>query len=332
MKRMILFSLLAMMLLPACQRRDLLVSTNVADLHLIVLDTLGVGKVPSGDMYEMRIYGADDGIYRSSSFVPPAGGEVNLPRGIYDIVIHRFDNPTIIIDGLGEYPTLHAYTNNVSGNTKRYFNSLVNAVMTKAPAVFDETSADELEEFANGDVAWEPDWFFVATHPSLDVPLRDVDAPLVTIYENAMPMVFPCRLTVRGVTGKKHIAAVNAFLTGISRGVYLANGESDHDAVTTTFGLHIGEEGAPMLGDFRIFGFVPGVKNLLFLTITDTAGGSYVATFDVTEQCKNSKKGLNVVINVEIVLDFDVPKPEEAGGGFAPSVEDWNEIVYRIDL
>lgn len=332
MKRLLSFALITLLVLTACQRRELLISTDIADLQLVVHDTLGVGKVPSGELYEVRIYGAEDGIYRSSSFVSPAGGEINLPAGKYNVVVHRFDNPTIVIDGTGDYGTLRAYTNNAAGNTKRYFNSLVNEVITKAPAIFNETSTEDLKPFSNSDVAWEPDWFFVSTHTSLDVPVRGEDMPRVVLQEDAWPDVFPCRLTVRGVTGKVHIASVTAYLTGITRGVYLTTGESDGDAVATTFGLHVGEDGDPMLGDFRIFGFVPGVKNILLLTITDTAGGTYVTTFDVTEQCKNSKKGLNVVINVEIVLDFDVPKPEEAGGGFMPSVENWNEIVYKIDL
>lgn len=332
MKRLLSFALITLLVLTACQRRDLLISTNVADLQLVVHDTLGVGKVPSGELYEVRIYGADDGIYRSSSYVSPGGGEINLPADKYNMIVHRFDNPTIVIDGAGDYNTLHAYTNNASGNAKRYFNSIVEAVITKAPVISGEASSDDLKEFTDSDVAWEPDWFFVSTHSALDVPIRSEDAPLIVLKEDAWPEVFPCRLTVRGVTGKVHISAVTAYLTGISRGVYLASGESDGDAVATNFNLHVGDDGEPMLGSFRIFSFVPGVKNILFLTITDTAGGTYVTTFDVTEQCKNSKKGLDVVINVEIVLDFDVPKPEEAGGGFMPSVEDWNEIIYKIEL
>ena len=99
-----------------------------------------------------------------------------------------------------------------------------------------------------------------------------------------------------------------------------------------------------MIGNFRIFSFVPDAvrkagrtdlpesRNILFLSIYDTAGGSYLATFDVTDQCENSRNGIDVVINVEVELIFDVPEPVNAGGGFSPNVEDWNTIIYRIDL
>jgi hypothetical protein len=343
-------------------RRELLLETSKAWLDLSVRDSLtGSGRVASGELYEMRVFGAEDGIYRSSSFVRPDGGEVSLPAGTYDILVTRFDNQTVVFDGESRYETLRAYTRDAAASSKALFNELATEVLSKATEQVKASGDDVWEQFLTGAVAWEPGWFFAGKSEGLAVPVRDVQEDIFRFPVTAYLAVQHCRLTVTGLRGQKNISGVTCFLTGLARGVYLATGSPDFEPVTMMFMLPKGGEGEPMTTDFSTFGFVPDAvakarakaaaakggpielddlpetRNVLFILITDTGGGNYLFTADVTDQCKTPSGGADdpvtlIEIDLTVHIDFEVPEPEHGGGGLEPTVAHWDEITYVIDL
>ena len=48
--------------------------------------------------------------------------------------------------------------------------------------------------------------------------------------------------------------------------------------------------------------------------------------FDVSDQMVNNPRQ-----HIVISGDIDIPKPE-IGGGFKPTVDDWKELEYDIDI
>ena len=332
-------------------RRELLMETSAAWLDLRVQNDMGNGDVVDpGERYEVRVYGDEDGLYRNSSFVGPTGGEVFLPAGRYHVVASRFDSPSVIMDGVEHYETLRAITRDASTFSRSLFSRLATEVMTRSPEIL-KTDGKIWEEFLTGTVAWEPDWFFSGGVESLYVPNRSAEDPVFTFVIDAPTIVHPCTLTVKGLRGRQHIGEITCFLTGLARGVYLSTYEPEFEPVTITFDLPVSLGETDLSTGFRTFGFLPDeeekvrlrtktppvkadypeTRNVLFLLITDTSGGNYLFTYDVTDQCKTADvRSVTETTDIVIDLNFTVPEPEHGGGGIAPQVEDWDIVTYDI--
>ena len=341
-----------LLLSQGCLRRKLHLETSSARLELTVENTRASGEqVEAGERYQVRVYG-EDGIYRNSTFVSPTGGNVFLPRGTYNVLASRFDSPTVILDGDGRYGTLRAYTRDASSNSRAMFNRLASEVMAKSPELVN-ADGKVWEEFLTGPVAWEPGWFFSGKADNLEVPVRSTDDAIFVFQIRATTVVRPCTLTVRGLKGLTNIGAVTCFLTGLSRGVYLGTGEPDLEPVTITFDLPISKNATEQKTEFRTFGFVPNAverarsrgiapsrnsypntRNILFLLITDIAGGNYLFTFDVTDQCtvEDGEISLDKTTDIVVDMDFTVPHPSHGGGGLAPTTEDWELVIHEIHI
>lgn len=262
----------------------------------------------------------------------------------------------MVFDGEDRYGTLRAYTRDAAASSKTLFRELAESMASKAPQQVEALGDHIWEQFLTGSVAWEPGWFFAGKKEDLAVPVRDVQEELFTFPMTASLAVQHCRLTVTGIRGQKNIAGITCFLTGLARGVYLSTGDPDFEPVTMMFMLPPGGEGEPMTTDFSTFGFVPDAvakakakaaakggpietddlpdtRNILFLLITDTGGGNYLFTCDVTDQCKVPDGVVaGTVTLLQVHIDFNVPEPEHGGGGFAPTVDDWKVVINEIIL
>jgi hypothetical protein len=83
-----------------------------------------------------------------------------------------------------------------------------------------------------------------------------------------------------------------------------------------------------ILSRFETFGRekTSGDAAVLSILFTDVAGHPYMYNFDVSDQMEDNPQQ-HIVING----DIDIPKPE-VGGGFAPTVDDWKEFEYDVDI
>ena len=83
-----------------------------------------------------------------------------------------------------------------------------------------------------------------------------------------------------------------------------------------------------MTSRFETFGreHTSGDAALLSILFTDVQGHPYMYNFDVSDQMVNNPRQ-----HIVISGDIDIPKPE-IGGGFKPTVDDWKELEYDIDI
>lgn len=338
--------------LPSCLRRELHLPTNEAVMHLTVHDTVPTGIAGKGRYYQMLAYDAASGSLSSMSITGPEGGPVTLRPGPTHIVAARYDSDVVVLTGLERWETLHAYTRSMSTQTTMMFRRLASNVRTKATPLLDEDEDRIWGAFLNTEVAWEPDWFFTARIPDLDVPWRSTDDEPFTFAADAVSTVRPGTITVRGLRGKRNIGSITSFITGLNHGIYLSTGLPDWEQVILAIPMAIGTDDEPSTTVFRTFGFLPSAvakakaeavkggdialddlpetRNILMLLVSDTGGGSYLFTYDITDQCVDADE--RIVVDILIDLDFDVPEPEKGGGGLQPVMLDWNEVHYIINL
>ena len=83
---------------------------------------------------------------------------------------------------------------------------------------------------------------------------------------------------------------------------------------------------------FNTFGKLPGEENKIFLdiTVTDSGGGQYRYIYDVTEQFDDPEN-----TDHKLVVDgggVDIPESSQGGGGFSPSVDEWEREDIDVPL
>ena len=301
-----------------CQRSALYLADPSVQLQLRVHDTLPlVGVVPSGELYETRLYQSTSGELAELAYTGPEGGELFVSPGSYQLVCCNFDSETVFFEGTESLFRLRAVSLTAPPATNLLFRNLVQvaAVKSGSPWISEE-------------VVGEPGYLFVAALDTVKIPYRHQhDAPMV-IVADAWPVVKPCRLIVGGVTGQEHLSAANAFLTGISPGRYRGMREPVSGAVTLALSLQPSPEQTQLDTGFNIFGFAPGEAVWLYVLLTDTGGGRYLFPFDVSPQCDPDIPGLTLRVD----LDFEIPEPAHGGGGLAPVTEDWNLQIFPVQL
>lgn len=306
-------------LLPSsCERRELCVPDNRVELELRVHDTLPlVGIVPSGELYETRLYHVGDGSLAELAYTGPAGGELFVSPGNYQLVSCNFDSETVFFEGTESLFRIRAVSVVAPPATNQLFRSLVQvaAVKSQAPWISEE-------------VVGEPGYLFAAALDTLEIPYHQRNDTPVIIRADAWPLVKPCRLEVCGVTGQEHLSHATAFLTGISPGRFLGTQQPVSGAVTLALSLQPDPEQEMLDTGFNVFGFAEGELVWLYVLLTDTGGGRYLFPFDVTAQCDPDIPEL--ILRVDI--GFDIPEPAHGGGGLSPVTEDWNLVVNPVEL
>ena len=78
---------------------------------------------------------------------------------------------------------------------------------------------------------------------------------------------------------------------------------------------------------FETFGKLADQRSVLSVVVTDTSGGQYQYDFDLTEQFEN-----NPAQHLSVETDIDIPEPSQGGGGFNPTVDEWDDISQDIEL
>lgn len=301
----------------SCQRRPLFLADNMARLELTVHDTLPlVGCVGTGNLYETRLYALADGRLAETSYTGPAGGDIFLPAGTYDLVCTTFDTETVVFSEEGDVSTLYASTNPVPVAVGDLYRSVVRAAELKTAEALDKMP-----------VVWQPDYLFSATVPALAVPFRDESEDCFVVQADAWPLVRTCRVVARGVTGQEWLSDATVFLTGMAPGCRLAARTLSEEASVLWFQLGKSPEERILHTYFNTFGFLPGYSHQLFLLLTDTDGGRYLFPFDVTAQCRAGD-----AVTIYVDLDFAVPEPAHGGGGFSPTVDEWNVVTHPVKL
>ena len=321
MKRIVLhiFVLLCLMTAVSCERRDMFNENKGIYLRLeidTVITNYTVKQLP--ETMRVMIYDSGTKGLKGYNFVGPEGGEIGIAPGGYDMLIYNFGTESTVIRNDGSWDNIEAYTNPVS----RFL--LANVAVCFAKNKADKPTRPTRPE---GEiVAYMPDHLFVARREGLQIPVR-VENEVMIIDAEAKTVVESWTVSVRTVKGMQYIRSVSALITGMSESNRIARNERSLSPVTIYFDMDKDATNSRLTGRFETFGKIADQRSVLSVVVTDTSGGQYQYDFDLTEQFEN-----NPAQHLSVETEIDVPEPSKGGGGFNPTVDEWEDISKDIEL
>ena len=329
--------LVCTLLAGACQRRPF--SSRNTGVNLVLkINTRIVNQVDVALPANMRVgmYSPDNHSLSYADFVGPEGGYISPEPGTYDILVYNFETESTILRGEDDFLKAEAYTNEISPYLKGQIKPLLEQRRKLrqerlASSSVSETAATDDEER----VVYEPDHLFVGRVKGQEIPqllLEEGDREIVIEVE-ATSIVETWKIEIRGVQGAEYISSISAIISGQAASTYLYSGEDSDESVSVYFTMQTNrartsDEGM-IMGSFNTFGKKPGVESELSLdvSITDSGGNTYDLHYDITSDFQDNPERVIVIED-----DISIDPPSSGGGGFDPSVEDWDNVTSDIDL
>lgn len=299
-------------ILAGCERKALLLENAAADLHLTVeTEDPVLGPLDAGKTYRSLSFDVAKDSQDGYSFTGPEGGRISVRAGRKAVVTHTFGCEAAYVAGEQSLSGVYVTTNRADYQTQDLWKEALS--LSEAAAPWDTLS-----------VRWEPDRMWAAATGVLDVPRRD-EGDSFAFGATARPVFRTLRVFLTGVEGMQHIASATAFIAGASSGRRLADDAPLAERCAVQMPMFRASQDV-LIGQAAVFGFGEGPVRL-FVLLTDTGKEKYVYEYDITEDCHFDVRVMTLYSGIV------VEEPENTGGGgFLPSLEDWNTKVVPVRL
>ena len=269
---------------------------------------------------------------RTLSYPLPDGnymltGTLNISHGNYDMLVYNFDTQNMRIAAETNKDRIVASTDELPYSLKALY-------------LGNTTKAEGEEEIDDIDLRYEPDHLFVARENDLRISPHDT---LVVINTEATTIIDSYYMQIR-VEGMQYASSATAVVTGLSPSNYFGLNERTEDpSIGIAFDLNksidpriAGDNKDVLCAVFNTFGKIPDSNSDLRVTfnVVDVAGNllRYETSLNQVFLTEDAIERHWLLINDTITIeDPDKDKPQ-AGGGFQPTVDDWEEEYGEIAL
>lgn len=248
-----------------------------------------------------------------NEFTDAAGGELRAAYGRYDVLCVNSDTEAVEYRNTERYETFEVTT-----RTTTLFPGLSSlGVRAPAPPMAPGTEDER--------IAAAPDMLWCDRRAGFSLSAED---HLLTLYPSAA--VGRCTVEIRHAENLEHTTALSASLSGLGGGVLPGAERLSGERVTVPFEVSVAEDQTTLTGVLTIFGHCPAERTSHILTLYAVLsdGSKWYYTYDVTEQIHSASDQRDIRILLE---GLPLPAPDP-GGGFDPSVGDWEEVDVDIDM
>jgi hypothetical protein len=264
----------------------------------------------------MRVafFDTETGAYLSHDFVSDKGGYIFAPYGDVDMLVYNIEAGETRLRNYYVWRDVEAYTNEISEQQRSRFTRYLQSRVDTRPSY--------------DDIRVTPGHLFVARERNIHIP-QHITEDVFVIKTTARTIVESWTVEVNGVMGMEWVGSVSMMLSGQVGSNFIATNTRSTDPVAIYFNaISAQRRSASIMSRFETFGREKrsGDAAMLSILFIDVAGHPYMYNFDVSDQMEDNPQQ-HIVING----DIDIPKPE-VGGGFAPTVDDWKEFEYDVDI
>ncbi|MBP5721913.1 MAG: DUF5119 domain-containing protein [Bacteroidales bacterium] len=314
------------------------VTTNVYNEHIPVPDL-------NTDMMRVMVYDPKSKNLLTQSFISNKSvsadgdqvlsGELNISYGDYDMLVYNFDTPTTQVTGENSENTILCYTDPLPASVRaHYLGSLRNQNSTKA-----NTDDDPYADLA---INYEPDHVLVAREENLHVSAHDT---VVVIHTTAKTVVDTYYIQIH-VEGMQFASSATALISGLAPSRLMGIGKPVIDkpsAICFDLVKSIDENipGANkdvLCATFNTFGKIEDATSDLLVTfnVVDTGGNLQQKMINLDRIFKTEdaieRHWLLIDETWTIVDPGNNKPPSTGGGGFQPTVDDWQEEHGEIEI
>ena len=314
--RYILLIAVVALLSVACQRRPIEEQYLKVYLNLHIDRNITNYEVGEDEPGLMRVvfFDAVTKEYLSHDFVSDEGGYIFAPYGDVDMVVYNIEAGETRISDYYVWRDMEAYTNEISEQQRSRFTHYLQSRVDTRP------SYEEIRV--------TPGHLFVAREFNIHIP-RHISGDVFIINATARTIVESWTVEINGVTGMEWVGSVSMMISGQVGSHFVVTNSDSTEPMALYFDVVSASRRSTILTSrFETFGRekTSGDVALLSILFTDVQGHPYMYNFDVSDQMEDNPQQ-HIVING----DIDIPKPE-VGGGFAPTVDDWKEFEYDVDI
>lgn len=300
---------MAILILSSCEHKELCYShAHTAKLQ-VIFDWKNASEANPETM-RLYLFPIDGGKAEMYEFVGKEGGYIQAPVGKYRAVCINSDTESILYRNIDRFDKFEAFS-------------------PSGALILGSFSVPRVEGTSDERVAKSPDRLYSGRHDDITIEQKE-DVQVMTFYPE--PSVCRYRVTVLNVSNLKYISSdgVSGALSGMSGGLLLGGNELTKERVTVPFSV-VSDGISTLTADFLVFGQTgsdgPPHKLVIYVIMADGSKNYY--TFNVTDQVDNAADPRDV----HIVLDgLPLPKPIVNGGGFKPSVDEWQNVEVDVPM
>lgn len=307
------------MLLAGCEHKELCYDHS----HIVPLKVIfDWREAPDADPASMSLYlfPKDGGKALRYEFTDRKGGTVGVPFGAYDALCLNSDTEGIVYRNTDRHGTFEVSTR----TTELLVSDLTGLGVRSDSAPRAEGTEDERVALA-ADMLW--------SDSGRDIVLAESDAePTVTLC----PDVSVCsyRVEIADAENLKYVSGLSAALSGMAGGVLPGSGTASTECVTHPFEMRVCGNNTSVEGELLVFGHCPDTdaQHALVVYAVLADGSKFAYTYDaaeVTRQIHAAPDQRNVLIRLS---GLPLPEPIDNGGGFQPSVDEWDRVDIGIEM
>ena len=335
----IAFMAVVMMFAASCQRRPFGDKTTGVNLLLRVnTKIVNNNDVQVPDVMRVDLYDPVTGALKYTDYLGATGGYIYPSPGSYDVIVYNVGTESTQIRNESNFKKVEAYTSDVSmflrAQLAKFLEKRAQARAERERARAEaqgRTKGEDPQTSAPVErIVYEPDYLFVGHARGAEIPvlLDDEEQREVVLEVDAHSVVETWKVSAVNIKGMEYVQSVVAIISGQVGSRFIGTEECSDHVVSIYFEMQKNTAESTVHGTFNTFGKHPMEQaEISFdLRVTDISGEEHHYHFDVDDQFENNS-------DFHIVVDepIEVEKPS-GGGGFTPSVEDWEEVRTEINL
>lgn len=312
------------MLAASCQRRPFAEHTTEVNIVLNVKTDIVINDdVPMPETMRIGLYETDGGSVQYTDYISSTGGLIHPKPGTYDLVVYNIGTESTQIRNEKSHDDIEAFTSEVSS----FLKSQLRKFLEKRAQAQAKAEPEAKEE----KIVFEPDHLFVGHLRQTEIPALLEDGEDIEIHLNvdAHSVVETWNVEIPNVDGVEYVQKAVAIISGQAGSHFIGREEDSSESVSIYFEMSVDKETGVLFGKFNTFGKHPEAQSVLSLDInlTDTGGNEHHYHFDVDSDFMDNPA-------LEIVVEdvVKVEQPTGGGGGFVPTVNDWDEVRTEINI
>ena len=248
-------------------------------------------------------------------FTNKGGGRIRLTEGTYHAISVNSDVRTHILHDIEDFNSFRVSTKDASS--------------IAGLSTFGITPNDlpRMKNTEDERIASAPEYLWHSN--ARDIYIHDRSEQDVQLELESQVVTY--NIEVRNAANLKWVYGMSATISGMAGGFHPATGELSEEKVTIPFEVQMNKEESLITGCLTSFGHYPGDEYPHYLKVYAVLADNswWDFTFDVTDQIHGAQDNETITILVE---ELPIPKPVANGGGFKPTVGEWNSIEIELKM